>query len=137
MNPRNPPNSPQREAWFGREHDRYAPEGDERRFSGGFGVSGGGLGPSEAESGWLSGRHPFDADYARWRYEHIRSLDSDYEQWRQMKAKKFSDDFEQWRQTRYVAQTPGDEHAGAGPGDTPRGALVAGAPLHHLAPHVK
>lgn len=125
-----PPNHPQREAWYGREHDRYSADGDERRFTGGYGISGGGFGPSEAEGGWLSGRHPFDPDYARWRYEHIRSLDADYDQWRQTKSRKFSDDFEQWRQTRYVAQTAENEHP---PGYTPPGKTPEerASPVHH------
>jgi hypothetical protein len=112
-------NSPYREAWFGREHDRYSREGDERRFSGGYGISGVGAQPSQGEDpGWLSARRPFDADFARWRYEHLRNLDEDYEQWRQLRYKKFSEDFAQWRHQRFVAQTAEEqpsEHAGHTP----------------------
>jgi len=41
-----------------------------------------------------------DAEYARWRGEHMRRLDEDYAAWRETGAKRFPEDFDAWRQAR-------------------------------------
>ena len=41
-----------------------------------------------------------DAEYERWRSEHIQRLDEDYAVWRESGAKHFPEDFDAWRQAR-------------------------------------
>ena len=53
--------------------------------------------PTSAEAADLA---TCDAEYARWRSEHIRRLDEDYAVWRETGAKHFPEDFDAWRQAR-------------------------------------
>ena len=54
--------------------------------------------PTRAEAADLTA---CDADYARWRSEHIRQLDEAYAAWRETGAKKFPEDFDAWRHARH------------------------------------
>lgn len=81
----------------GGAHDNWgAFDGNQQRQSPGYGQ----------EEPW---QHQHDADYLRWREEHLRQLDEEYATWRRDRYGKFSEEFSQWRDSR--RSTSSDEAA--------------------------
>jgi hypothetical protein len=74
----------------------------------------------------------FDAEYRRWREEHVRMLDSEYAQWRQERYRQFAQEFSQWRQRR---QAPPPTSTNASSASTPRPEPMAPVKQAVQAPH--
>ena len=80
----------------------------------------------------------FDAEYRRWREEHVRMLDSEYAQWRQERYRQFAQEFSQWRQRRQAqppTSTSTNTNKNASSASTPRPEPMAPAKQAVQAPH--